>query len=232
MAPPVQPARSSTGMLWNTMPGWGITANLLPPEIVTARRVRVLRKLVIAAIGFVLALGIAGYAYGYLQEKDANSQLSAAQARTGELTAQQAKYQGVVTISGDIDQVKTQLATLLTTDVDGAALLDSIQQRAPHGTIQTVTLTLSGSAAGAIPDADGQLPVGTVTVTGSTTSMAEVATSVDQLKTLPGLSEIYPTTQQNNGKSVQYTIQITLVDKVYSHRWDFAPGAGQTSGGK
>jgi hypothetical protein len=235
MEPRARVGSGRNGMLWNSMPGWGITANLLPPEIVLARRVKVLRKLVLVAIGGVLLLGVAGYVYGYLQKQDANSQLSAAQAHTSQLTAQQAKYEGVVAVTGQISQVKSQLSTLFAADVNGAALLTSILQHAPHGTISTLTLTLSSGqppSAVAIPDANGHLPIGTITLSGDTSAMSDVATSVDQLKSLPGLVEIYPTTQQYDGKSVKYTIQLTLIDQIYSHRYDFTPASVPTTGGK
>src|SRR6476659_3478522 len=104
--------------LWATMPGWGITANLLPPEIIAARRVRVVRKAVVAAIIAVVLLGAGGYTYAYLQNRNASDGLATQQNRTTELQSQQRKYDEVVRISGDVTQIKSVLAGLLTQDVD------------------------------------------------------------------------------------------------------------------
>ncbi len=36
--------------LWNSTPGWGIAANLIPPELINARKLKVLRKFMAAGI--------------------------------------------------------------------------------------------------------------------------------------------------------------------------------------
>ena len=46
---------TSGQQLWSTMPGWGIVADLTPPELIASRRLRLLRKLLIA--GAVRAAG-------------------------------------------------------------------------------------------------------------------------------------------------------------------------------
>lgn len=220
---------------WNTMPGWGITANLLPTEIITARRVRVLRKMVLLAIAGVLALGVGGYVYGYFQNDQATSELNAALAQTAALHAQQEKYQDVVAISGQVDAAKAQMAGLLGTDVDMTALLQDLVARGPRGAIATVTVTLqapgaTSSSVATLPDPSGQLPVGMVTLSGDTSSMAEVAAGVKRLSAVPGIVEVYPSSQQDSGKSVTYSLQVTLGDKIYSHRYDVSPSTATTGG--
>ena len=45
--------------IWNTMPGWGIVADLTPPELIATRRLRLLRKLLAAGLSVLLVLLVA-----------------------------------------------------------------------------------------------------------------------------------------------------------------------------
>ena len=47
-SPPVQ--------LWSAMPGWGIAADLTPPEIINARQLKLLRKLLGGGLVALLVL--------------------------------------------------------------------------------------------------------------------------------------------------------------------------------
>ena len=63
-------ARPGNGdTLWASMPGWGIVADLTPPELVESRRLKALRKLIAVCLGaVVLLLRAAGYALRLRQE--------------------------------------------------------------------------------------------------------------------------------------------------------------------
>ena len=216
------------GQLWRTMPGWGITTNLLPPEIVVARRIKVLRKVVVLSVVAVLLLGVGAYFYALSQKDNASSELAAAQGQTAALRAQQAKYSQVVTISADIQAVASQLSTVLQPDVDMNALLARIIGASPAGKLTSVQLEVTGdtaaasganSGAGAL-DNSGRTHVGTVSITGVTNSLSQVASYVVKLDEIPGVVTAFPSSQTSDAKSVTYTIQMTLTDQVFSHRYD------------
>lgn len=226
--------------LWRTMPGWGITANLLPPEIVTARRTKVLRKFALSAIVFVMLLGIAGYFYALSQKDDANAALQAAQTQTAVLHTQQAKYSEVVTISGQISTITSQLAQVLAGDVDMTALVGKIVSAQPGGgTITQLQVQISAdplatptSTGAGVLDTSGRTHVGTLTLTASTRSLADVASYVVRLNKIPGVVTAFPSSVTSSDRSVTYTIQATLTDQVFSHKYDqLATGAGSTQGG-
>jgi Tfp pilus assembly protein PilN len=218
--------------LWRTMPGWGITANLLPPEIVAARRARVLRKIVIFVLAGVVLLGAAGYFLAYKQKQDASSDLAAAEAQTAQLHVQQHKYDEVVQITGEVAQVKSKISTLFTTDVDFPQLLNELVAQAPKSggiTQLAVALqggpTVSGQATSSSQptvalDPSGQVPVGNVTITGTARSMSDVAAYVNALAHVPGVIYVYPTSQQTDAGTVTYALALTLTDAVYSHHYD------------
>lgn len=227
--------------LWRTMPGWGITANLLPPEIVTARRVKVLRKFALTAVVAVLLLGAAGYLYALSQKNAANSELASAAARTAVLHTQQAKYGQVVTLAGDISAVTAQLSQVLANDVDAHALLSKITSAQPRGgTISSMQMTMVTGTGATVSDGAGVLDssghphVGSLTVMGTTNNLSNVAAYVVRLDKIAGVVTAYPTSvTSDDKKNVTYTIQATLTDQVFSHKYDAVTApAGTTPGGK
>jgi flagellar basal body-associated protein FliL len=96
--------------LWSTLPGWGIVANLLPPEIIQARRVRVVRRMVVMITVVVVVLCVVGYGLAFWRSHGAEQKLNAEQAKTSQLQAEQRKYVAVSQIQGSIAQVQSQLA--------------------------------------------------------------------------------------------------------------------------
>ena len=244
------PLAETPAQLWNSMPGWGITANLLPPEVIAGRRLTVVRKAIVGALVAVVVLAGAGYAYALFQQRSAHSDLSAQQAKTASLLAEQHKYGEVVTLTGTITQIKNQLATLMTADVDTTKLIDALAARLPRGaTITQLQLSLTaanqqtststsggsptGSQGGGALDTSGQTHIGSLTLTGSAGSMSDIAGFLNQLATLPGVVGVYPTSQGKNssGPGAQFTIQMTLTDELYTHRYD-QTAAATAPGGK
>lgn len=244
-APPVP---ESTAQLWSTMPGWGITANLLPPEVIAGRRLTVIRKIIGGVLAAVVVMGGAGYAYAFIEQRSAESDLSAEQAKTTSLMDEQRKYGEVVTLTGAIAGIDAQLATLMASDVDTTKLVDALAARLPHGaaitqlqlnldaageqTASTPTSSSTASQGGGALDTSGQTHIGSLTVTGTAASMADIASFMNQLGTLPGVVGVYPTSQGKNasGPGAQFTIQMTLTDELFTHRYDNTTAATAPGG--
>ena len=243
------PLVETPAQLWNSMPGWGITANLLPPEVIAGRRLTVVRKVIVGALAAVVVLAAGGYVYAYLQQRSANSDLSAAKAKTASLVAEQQRYSQVVTLTGTITDIKGQLATLMAADVDTTKLLNALVARLPHGAAvtqlqlsldaageQTSTTTSSSSSSstqgGGALDTSGQPHIGSLTVTGTAGSLSDIAAYLNQLATLPGVVGVYPTSQGKNssGPGAQFTIQMTLTDELLTHRYDQTVAAAAPGG--
>jgi hypothetical protein len=215
--------------LWNTMPGWGIVANLLPPEVLQARRVRTIRKIVLALLCFLLILAAAGYAYAFMQSRSAGQGLAAEQSRTSQLIAEQHKYSGVTQIQGTVDKVQSQLSTLLAGDVDVSGVLGQVLAKVPAGSvISQVTVTLAVPSQGAAAsqsgttslDTSGHLHIGTITLTGQMPQLTDVSTFVDGLSGITGVVEPFPTTNATTDKGAGFNVQVTLTDQLLSHRFD------------
>lgn len=221
------------------MPGWGIVANLIPPELLLARRVRALQKLVGGVVCLLLVVAAAGYGWALFRSHEAQQSLAAEQTRTSQLLAEQSRYGEVTSIQGSVTQVRTQLATLMGTDVDTGALLGSMLAQLPAGasitqlalTIAAPTPTAANNTGASALDTSGQLHIGTVTMSGQARSVTDVAALVARLGALKGVVAPYPTTNTVNDTGTQFTIQLSINDSLLSHRFDLS-AAASAGGGK
>jgi hypothetical protein len=213
--------------LWSAMPGWGIVVNLLPPEVVAARRVRVIRKILISVLAAVVLLGLLGYGYAYWQVHSASAGLAAAQVQTEQLQSAQTKYNPVLVIQAEIGHVAGELAGLTTAAVDLPHLVQEVVALSPHPGVMTkvdveVTAAAPPNSSGVAPDNTGSLDssglphIGTITVGGSVRSVTAVAAYARALAKLPGIVEVFPTSAQANGGQIDYTIEMTMTDQLLS----------------
>lgn len=221
--------------LWSAMPGWGIVADLTPPELLAARQLTVIRKVLVAAVSLILVLGVLGFGLATLRQHSAASALSQENARTEQLIREQQKYQGAVRVQGSISQVQTQLAGLLSSDVDLGSLVGQLRAKLPAGmTIDTMSVTIntgavstSSNTGAAALDASGSKHIGDVSIGGSGHRLSDVSAYVDALNAIPGIVTPYPASSANSNTGVAYTVQLTLTSKLFTHRYD-----GNKSGAK
>ena len=59
------------------MPGWGIVADLTPPELIAARGLRVLRKRIVAALVVIVLLCAGGYVWAAAKDNAADDRPTA-----------------------------------------------------------------------------------------------------------------------------------------------------------
>jgi hypothetical protein len=214
--------------LWSSMPGWGIVANLIPPELILARRVRVVRRALGLLLVLVLVLIMLGFSYAWLQKQSAATDLQTAQARTAQLQAEQDKYQGAVQVQQSITGIDTKLSTLMADDVDFAGLIANLRAELPPTmTIGQLSVSLNQSVAGASAalgasalDATGQTHIGTITVSGKARSLQDLSAYVDRLQTIKGIVEPYPNSNSASATGVSWSVQITLTSALLTHTYD------------
>lgn len=219
--------------LWSAMPGWGIAADLIPPELINARRLKVLRRLM--AVGVVLLLiGCgAGYYLAARENLSAASDLGAIQDQTLELQKEGRGYADVVAIQGSVNQVRAQIAQVMKGDVDLVALIGAIQTNLPTTmTISQESITIStsavagGTATGAGLDTSGLPRIGTISLNGTGQTLDDLSEYVDRLRTIAGLVDIIPLSNISSvdGVGTQYAITIGLTNLLLSHRYDIGTG--------
>ena len=221
-APP-EPGRE----VWNAMPGWGIAANLTPPELIVSRRLRrVQERLVIAAL-VIIMLAAGGYAYAFWQVHTAQGGLQSANARTTQLRQQEAQYSIVTTLQGNIGSVRHHIQTLMTDDVDVSTLLAQVERAQPAGVaITQLTLSMDGSSAGPGSadgqslDTSGQVHVGQISLQGTGRSLDDASAYVVALAKLPGVVDVFPTSNVTQAIGTQFDLTVNLTDSLLSHRFD------------
>lgn len=223
--------------LWSTMPGWGIVANLIPPEVLQARRVRAIRKLVAYALCALVLLAGLGYGYAFFRSQQAADTLAAEQSRTSQLLVQQKRYADVTLLQGSVAGVRTELSGLLASDVDMSAVVTSIVRQLPAGaSISQLAVTMASapgrqssanlnSGTGSL-DTSGHPHIGLITVTGQANRVPDVSVLVDRLHALPGFIDPYPTSNTTNDKGTLFTIQFSIDDRLLSHRYDMSKTGG------
>ncbi len=222
--------------LWSSMPGWGIVADLTPPELIAARHLRALRKLIVVGLTLVVALCAGGYVLAVRQHSSATSARDAVTARGADLQRQlnSKAFLHVITIQGTVAKVQGQVATLLKDDIDLPALLTEVALALPASmkiTTLSVSLASGGTAAqggsGTSLDTSGHPVIGTVIVTGSGHKLDDLPMYVDRLATLPGVVNVVPTSNQATNGAVSYNMTFSLTNKLYSHRYDAAKAGGK-----
>lgn len=227
MTATLEKSAPSSSQLWSSMPGWGIVVNLLPPEVLAARRVRVIRKLIISGVGVILLLAALAYGYAYWQVHTASNQLAAADAETAQLQKSQLKYSPVLALQAETSHVKDELAGLTAGDVDLPTLVAKVIALSPNPNQLTkvdVEVTAAAPASSAVSstsgtgslDTSGRRHIGTVTITGAAASIAQVSRYVHRLDHLPGVVEVFPVSAQANGRQLEYTIEMTMTDQLLS----------------
>ncbi|MEO7263036.1 MAG: hypothetical protein ABI047_17545 [Jatrophihabitantaceae bacterium] len=223
--------------LWSTMPGWGIVANLIPPEVLQARRVKAIRKLVAYGLCVLVLIAGVGYGFAFYRSQQAAESLAAEQSRTSQLLAQQKRYADVTLLQGTVAGVRTQLSSLLDSDVDVSALVTSVLKQLPaDATVSQLAVTMSppagrqatvnpASGTGSM-DTSGKPHIGLLTLTGQAVRVPDVSTLVDRLALMPGFIDPYPTSNTTNDKGTLFTIQFSIDDSLLSHRYDKTSNTG------
>ncbi|GAB7189792.1 hypothetical protein NUM3379_04980 [Kineococcus sp. NUM-3379] len=191
--------------------------DLLPPEIGEARRFKRLQRGLAAALLGVVGLSGAAYALTAGHVTRAEEALEAERARTAPLMAEQAPYAEAPKVIEQTEAVTRMQLEAAAYDVAWYGYLDALATRAPAGLdLTTLTFAVTPAVAGVAATADPlAVPgVGTVEVSGKTRSQDTVATWMEQLATIPGI-----TSPALNGSSldaatgaITFSTKATLTD--------------------
>jgi Tfp pilus assembly protein PilN len=210
-----------------------ISANLIPGEIVEARRVRKIKRVVLSALAGVVVLLAAWYGVSYYQTSMARGDLSRAEQRAEALRREQKAFDELVRTQAESQAIRAQLSVLLANDLQWAGLVTAVRAAAPAG-VEIIGLTCSVAQTGGQParNAGGELPnrgaepvIGTVTVTGLASSKPSVAAYVDALGTVAGLANPLLNSATQEGSRVRFTVDLNITRAALGGR--FTPKAGK-----
>ncbi len=213
-------------------PDWGMYADLTPPELLRSRRLHGLRRTLLLALLALLAVIALVFAGSIWRSHQAAGVLAEQQTQTSRLQADQQRYAQVTQVQDSTRAIRSQLAGLGGGDVDVPALLGAVRTALPRSAALGelgVTLSGAGGAAAAVAPqsgADGSLDtsgnpvIGNVTMSGTSSRLADLAAYVAALQRTRGFLDIVPVTNQGTGSAFTFTVTASLTDRVLSHRFD------------
>lgn len=222
MTTPPPAAAGARPALWTAMPGWGIAADLTPPELRKARQIAVMRTWMAAGLAALILVCGGGYYLAVRQNDAVAADLAVASNRTLELQAVGRSYSDVVSIQNRISEVDRQVAQAMASDVDLVALMDALQSNLPATmTIAQQAITLTPAVA-ADATVAGPARIGSITMSGTGTTLDDLSDYVDRLQTVPGVVDVVPlsNTLSAEGAGTQYSVSLAVTDVLLSHRFD------------
>jgi Tfp pilus assembly protein PilN len=220
------------------MPGWGIVVDLTPPELIASRRLKVIRKLIALAAVLLLLVCLALYSFAWMQRQSASQALAREQQRTATLQSEQHKYNDVTEMQSSLSQVQGQLRTLLAGDVSFPSLISELRSSLQPGmTIDNLSVTVNlpgasaagagSSAAGNSLDTSGHPHIGTITLSGASTTASYIAAFADKLSSLKGLVDVITPSLKAQANGIQYTLTASFTDELLSHEYDSTKNGGK-----
>lgn len=195
-----------------------LTADLLPEEVVAARRARRTRGWVLAMVGVVVLAMVGWYVVADSRTRDATTDLESVTAEQARLQRKQAGYGEVVNTQSENIAITKQLNTLMANDLQWAALIDTLRDTgtASKASLQGISAALaadtSAAAAPVLPSTSGAATIGTITITGAAPDKPSVARYVEALAAVSSLANPYVTSvtqDADNGVSFVLTVDIT-----------------------
>lgn len=222
-----------------------IGANLLPLEVIESRHVRRIRRTVLSLLVVFVALLGGWYGTASYQTSEARGNLANVEDGAQRLLRQQRAYSEVVGVQAETQAIAQQLASLLANDLQWSRLLASLRKVAPPKVQITGVngaLIARGSGAGGgtgsggagggtvasqLPDASGEKSIGTLTITGSGGSKADVAAYVDALARVSGVgSPLLGDANQLESGGVQFTVRLDITSSALGGRYTAKTSTG------
>lgn len=213
-----------------------ISVNLLPTEVVDARRTRHIRRIAVAALAAFIALIAAWYGFAAFQTASARSDLDAAQDETSRIVAEQRKFAKLASVQAESKTIDAQLKGLLADDLQWSKLLAGLQRSAPAGVeitgitgnVQSATQAAGGGAV-SLPNLTGERLIGSVTILGSARSKPAIAAYADALGTTSGIANPLITGVNVQEGEAHFTVTADITASALGGR--FTPAA-KTKGAK
>jgi hypothetical protein len=219
-----------------------ITANLLPEEVVAARRARRTRAWVVGVLLLVLVLLGGWYALTWKARSDAQGELDAVRGEAAALQAQQRRFGAVVAVEQQNGVLTQRLSGLLADDVGWSALYETLRATGASAAVTITGINGSLAAAGAgvpaaaatgLPSTAGKA-VGTLVVTGTAPDKPSLARFVDALGGLGVVANPYLTSAaQVEGKNeMDFSLLLDVTGKARCGRYNPTTPTCTATGGK
>ena len=208
--------------------------HLLPLEVTQRKKIKQLKRRLLFAGAFVVALVAAGYGLATIAQSSSQSQLTSAQATTTQLLAQQSKYGEVNKINSDAAAIQQAQKTTTTQEILWAPYLASVEATLPsNATITAVSASIDAPFGGA--PSTGAAAATTVPLQGPRIATLDLTVAMQQadiptwLTTLPTLKGFVDATPDSvtatTGGFYSVVVTLHINDKAISGRFSKAAGA-------
>jgi len=206
-----------------------ISANLLPEEIVAARRARSTRTWVIVVVAVVAVLCAGWFVQARYQTQQADKELTAATSAVTDLQRDQREFAETVSVRNETAILTQQLTTVMATDLDWATLLDTLRAAGVPSNIKIVNvngkLDEAGPAAAAesLPSATTATSIGTVLVTATGPDKKSVALYAEALARQFAVVGPYITNvDATSGEPVAFSLEVGVASASLCGRFTTA----------
>lgn len=211
-----------------------VRANLMPDEVLVARRTEALRRQIVVALVGLAALLAAWYAVAWFGTHSSHNDLDDANHRTTALQDQQQAYAPLVSAQNAASAIQAQLHNLMVGDLQWRTMLATLRAEAGNGvsvtdvtgTITSGAASAAGSAGGAgsagsidVLNQSGKQQVGTLTIDGTAHDKNAVAAFVDRLGKVKGLASPYLTSLTSAQGTINFTINVVITTDALGGRY-------------
>jgi Tfp pilus assembly protein PilN len=195
--------------------------NLLPREILQARRLAGLKRVLAGAVVAVVLLCVGGTVWARAGASAAQDDLDAVHARGDQLRAEQDRYAAVPRLVNLIQAAGTARERAMSQDVLWYGFLSDLSVTTPKG----ITLTgLQVSLDKPTPVTDPLVPtgLGTVTFTGTASHIPDVAAWLDAVAHIHGVdgSSLQSVTRDDGDGTLKFSTTVQVTSKALTHRYD------------
>jgi hypothetical protein len=210
-------AVTSSRVEWAPVP----KVNLLPPEILQARRLAGLKRLLGGAVAAVVLVCIGATVWAQAGASSAQDELDSAQARGTALRAEQARYAAVPKVLNLIQAANAARERAMSQDVLWYGFMSDLAVTTPKGiTLNGLQVALDKPTVNTDPLVPTGL--GTVTFTGTAKQVPDVAAWLDAVSRIHGVdgSSLQSVTRDDGDGSLKFTTSVTVTSKALTHRYD------------
>jgi len=211
--------------------------NLLPAEVRAARGLRQIKRYLLLGVAATVVVAVAGYGVAVLDVNSANSELDAANQRTTQLQAEQAKYKEVPVVRAQLSDALLARSVGMSTDIEYARYLGAISAVLPDD-IALESLVVTGPTPMVTPQQSGDPlaapSVGSIQFTGKSVTVPDTAALIDELNGLEGFADAWVTSTQitgdeDSGDYYTVTASVQLTDVAAKLRVDVSVASRQVS---
>jgi len=209
-----------------------ISANLLPEEIVDARRARRTRAWVLMILALVVVLLAGWYLYAVHEKNVADTELRSAAVEAAALrTSQNKDYADVVKVQLDTTTIDKQLSTAMAGDLPWATLLKTLTDVGTAAGVKVTGINGILTVGNVEAATTAELPstvtaIGTLTVTGTAPDKAAVAKYLNRLGDVSTVTGAFLNTAAQTKDGVAYSLQLKITDAAQCGQYTTACKTG------